>query len=267
MPGTLSEDTERQTRATGTAKNRLEHNSDRDAVIWPFFSGTLTSRFLSGLTDADRQHVLLAGVHRRFPDRVVAANERDTATQLFLLLRGSARYFFITPEGQQVYLLWLTAGDVFGLATLLREPAQFLVSAEVDKNAHVLVWERDVIRNLAAEYTALFENALAIANDYLAWYLATHLSLICHTARQRLAHVLLSLAHGIGRRLPNGILLETTNEQLANAANVTLFTVSRLMGEWRRSGAVEKSRGRVLLVNPAKLLINGGTSLPARKGA
>jgi len=77
---------------------------------------------------------------------------------------------------------------------------------------------------------------------------------VCHTARQRLAHVLVSLASGIGRKGPNGIDLDITNEQLANTANVTLFTASRLMSEWQRSGAVTKTRGRVLLRHPEQLL-------------
>lgn len=254
LPGTWSEHVERQRGLIATAKTRPETNGEQSALIGPFVTGELKSKFLQGLRDPDRKAVLLAGSHRRFVDRSVAADERDTANRLFLLLRGSARYFFLTPEGEQVYLLWLTAGDVFGLATLLVEPAHFLVSTEVDKDAHVLVWQRETIRGLAAKYVTLLENALAIANDHLAWYLATHLSLICHTARQRLAQVLLSLARGIGRKLPTGVLLEVTNEQLASTANVTLFTVSRLMGEWRRNGAIEKSRGRVFLLNPDKLL-------------
>jgi CRP-like cAMP-binding protein len=40
---------------------------------------------------------------------------------------------------------------------------------------------------------------------------------------------------------------------LANKANITLFTASRLLSEWQRSGAVVKTRGRILLRNLQKL--------------
>jgi CRP-like cAMP-binding protein len=116
------------------------------------------------------------------------------------------------------------------------------------------VWQRNTIRTLAAQYPKLLENGLTIANDYLTWYLASHLSLVCHTARQRLANVLVSLSSGIGRKRPEGVDLEITNEQLANTANITLFTASRLMSEWQRSGALAKSRGKVLLRHPEQLL-------------
>lgn len=222
-------------------------------LVHPLLVGNTQSKFLQGLGLPDRKNILLAASYRHFSKRSVAAHQHDMANELFLLLKGSARYFFITPDGQEVYLFWLAAGDVFGLATLLAEPGEFLVSTEVDEDAHVLVWQRDTIRKLATRHIALLENSMAIANDYLTWYLATHLNLIRYNARERLAHVLQTLAQGIGRRLAKGVLLDITNEQLANTANITLFTVSRLMSEWRRLGVIEKSRGHVLLLDPEAL--------------
>ena len=145
-------------------------------------------------------------------------------------------------------------GDVFGGASLLTEPTEFIVSTEVTKQSAVLIWERDVIRRLAARYPRIMENGLSIACDYLVWYLATHLSLICHTARERLAHVLVSLAYGVGRRTPSGISIEITNEQLANTANMTPFTVSRLLSEWQRVALISKNRGTIVLSDPGQLL-------------
>jgi CRP/FNR family transcriptional regulator, nitrogen oxide reductase regulator len=52
-----------------------------------------------------------------------------------------------------------------------------------------------------------------------------------------------------------GVQLDITNEQLANAANITLFTTSRLMGQWQRSGAVVKSRGKIILRSPEGLFL------------
>jgi CRP-like cAMP-binding protein len=155
-------------------------------------------------------------------------------------------------------------GDVFGGASLLTEPAEFIVNTEATMECVVLVWQRDVIRTIATNYPRILENSLSIACDYLVWYLATHLSLICHTARERLAHVLVSLAHGIGRRTPSGISLEITNEQLANTANITSFTVSRLLSEWQRVGLISKDRGKLLLYHPEQLLHHPSRSVPQR---
>jgi CRP-like cAMP-binding protein len=85
-------------------------------------------------------------------------------------------------------------------------------------------------------------------------YLAAQVAMTCHDARQRLAHILINLANGIGEKVAGGVLLDATNEELASAANMTLFTVSRLLSEWARQGLIAKSRGKVLLRSPERLL-------------
>ncbi len=51
-----------------------------------------------------------------------------------------------------------------------------------------------------------------------------------------------------------GSSIEIRNEDLANLADIGFFTVSRLLKKWERLGAVAKSRGRVLIRCPEKLL-------------
>lgn len=216
-------------------------------------SGDFGAKLLNHLSKSARDDILGAAFLKRFPRNAAVVHQDDAADSLFLLLKGAARFFFITPGGRKVYLLWLSPGDVFGAASLLSDPARFLVSTEVTKGSQALVWSRSTIRGLAAKHPKILENSLSVACDYLVWYLASHLSLICHTAQQRLAHVLISLAKGIGHTSPTGVRIEVTNEQLANTANITLFTASRLLSEWQRSGIVTKRRGIVWLNHPERL--------------
>lgn len=178
----------------------------------------------------------------------------DRADRLFMVAKGSARYFVQTEEGRKLLLLWLTPGDIFGGSALLEQSSSYLCGVEVTKCSHVLVWDRATIRHFSSKHPTLLNNALSIASDYLIWYVATHIALTCATARERVARVLLSLADGIGHKGPQGIVLDITNEQLSNAANVTLFTTSRLTAEWHRIGAVIKKRGKVLVRHPERLL-------------
>ena len=213
----------------------------------------LKTRLLEGLSQKDKDSILSAASYLRFAADAVPACQGDPADRLFLLINGSARYFFVTPDGRKVYLLWLAPGDIFGGASLLNETAEFIVSTEVVSGTEVFVWSRAMIRCLAARFPRLTENVLSTATDYLVWYVASHLSLICHSARRRLANVLISLASAFGRRSSDGINIEVTNEQLANTANITPFTVSRLLSEWHRKGILVKSRGKIILRSPEKL--------------
>jgi len=213
----------------------------------------MKTRSLEGLSQKDKDAILSAASYFRFAADAVPACQGDRADRLFLLVNGSARYFVVTHDGRKVYLLWLAPGDIFGGVSLLTETAEFIVSTEVVKGTEVFVWSRHMIRGLAARFPRLTENVLSTASDYLVWYVASHLSLICHSAHQRLANVLISLASAFGRRSSDGITIEVTNEQLANTANITLFTVSRLLSEWHRKGVLVKSRGKIVLRSPEKL--------------
>ncbi len=211
-------------------------------------------RFLEGLAEPEVDAVLTAARQRQYMANSVVTNQDHPADHLFLILTGRGRHFFITPDGQKTLLLWLPPGEVFGGAAFLSKPVPYLVSTEIVMDSCVLVWDRAAVRSVAAQYPRLVENALLIAYDYLVVYRAMHVALTCHTARQRLAAVLVNLASGIGHEVPGGIELDVNNEELANEANVTLFTASRLLSEWQRNGMVVKNRGKVLLRSPAQLL-------------
>ena len=217
-------------------------------------SERLDLRFLRGLPKHSLDAVLAAAMPFHLRMAAVVVNQGELASRLFLLTKGSARYFFHTPRGRRLLLMWLKPGDVFGGAALLEHPSSYICGVEVAKGSRILMWERETIRRFVTSCPKLLENALAIASDYLVWYVATHVALTCHTATQRIAQVLTSLAAGLGQQVRGGIALTLTNEELAEAANVTLFTTSRLMAEWQRRGIIRKSRGKILVLSFDRLL-------------
>jgi len=220
----------------------------------PSTIGHLNSRFLEGLAKPERESILAAATLQRFCANSVVTSQGQPADHLFLLTKGRGRFFFIGEEGQKLILLWLSPGEIFGVRTLLPVPSSYLASTEAVKESWALVWDRKTIRGLAARYPRLLDNALLTASEYLAEHLESYIALTCHNARQRLAHVLTTIAPSIGRKVSDGVELDVTNEELANTANVTLFTASRLLSEWQRSGDVRKSRGKLLLRCPERLL-------------
>lgn len=219
-------------------------------------STEFSSRFLEGLAPADLRVILAAATQRRMHANSVVTNHGDCASHFFLLTKGRARFFYITQEGQRILLHWLPPGEIFGVMSLLPNPSSYQVSTEMVRESTVLVWDRTAIRDLVARYPRLALNALSAASEYLALYLATHVALTCQNARERLAEVLVNLTRGIGQDVPGGVELDVTNEELADAANITLFTTSRLLSEWQRNGVVLKSRGKLLLRSPEQLFLH-----------
>ena len=215
----------------------------------------LRPTFLENLASSEL-NAILAGAHqRRFLANSVITNQDHPASHFYLVLSGGARSFLLTQAGQKLPLHWYPPGDVFGAMALVKRSSTYIASTETFVDSRVLVWERNAIRGLATQYPKLLDNALLIASDYMNLAIATQVSLTSHTARQRLALVLLNLASGIGHEVSGGIELKVRNEELASAANITAFTASRIMSEWERARMVRKTRGRVFIPSPERLLL------------
>jgi CRP/FNR family transcriptional regulator, nitrogen oxide reductase regulator len=218
----------------------------------------LAPRFLEGFAPCDLAVVLGAAKSRRFPAHSLIAREGHSADKLFLMIEGRARTFTTTLKGEKVVLLWIATGETSGGRALLSKPMEYLVSTETVTDSFVLVWNRSSIVSLARKYPRLVENALMIASDYVEECRDLHLAATYYTASQRVARVLANLAKGLGRRVAEGIELTISNEDLANEANVTIFTVSRLLSEWQRKGLLVKSRGRVVIRLPERTVLSAG---------
>jgi CRP/FNR family transcriptional regulator, nitrogen oxide reductase regulator len=215
----------------------------------------LKTRLMEGLSKADIGSILGAATFRQYPSGSVVMNQEEPAEEFLLLRTGCARTFYITQQGRKVLLRWLQPGELLGGAALLPTASTYLVSTEVVRESSAFVWRRKTIRELTTKYPKLLDNTLPYALDHLTWFLAAQLALISNTASERLAQVLVSLAQGIGYHVSRGIRLDITNEQLANAANITPFTTSRILNGWKRSGAIVKSRGTIIIHTPERLFI------------
>jgi CRP/FNR family transcriptional regulator, nitrogen oxide reductase regulator len=212
-------------------------------------------RFLLGLPETEVTSILSVAKHRHFRASSVITNQGDAAERLFLLTSGHGRHFVITHEGRRILGPWLTAGQIFGGATLLPTSHHYLASMELLEDSCVFVWERQVIRSLVSRYPQLMENAFSIAvTEHITWLAAAHVSLSSDDAHGRIAHLLLSLASGIGKPTADGVEMQITNEDVAGGANVTPFTVSRSLSDWERSGVLKKRRGKIVLRRPELLL-------------
>lgn len=191
--------------------------------------------------------ILTEAKTRRYSSRSVITRQEEHSEYFYLLWKGRVRYFYETREGKKLILRWLTPGQVFGVAALVSGSPPYLVSTEAIQESLVMTWSGQAIRSLAWRFPLLLENGLRIATDYMAWYVTAHASLSSSTARERLAYVLGELAKTVGKKVPRGVELDVTNEELANAADITPYTASRILSAWQRAGTIRKRRGNIVV--------------------
>ena len=213
------------------------------------------TELLRGLDQQEIDSILAAARPRHFHASSVMTHQGEPADKLFLLWKGRARYFFYASNGKKLALRWITPGHIFGPAALAVPPSVYLVGTEAVRDCTVFAWDGPTIRDLTRRFPQLMINAFLTTVDYLSWYVGTHAALTSKSARERLAHILLGYAPSIGQKVSGGVEIDVTNDELANAANITTYTTSRLIGEWRRTGAISKRRGKILLRSPKKLFL------------
>ena len=211
------------------------------------------SKFLEGLDTPDVKAILASATTRRFPSHSILYEQGWPANEAFLLTKGRARYFCVNPDGRRMLLHWLVPGDVLGLAAALHTESHYRVSAETVQESSLLTWDRKTMLTMLDRYPRLGHNLISIGVSYFDLYIAAHAALISETARQRLASVLARLAESIGSEVADGMELQVTNEELANAANITVFTASRILSEWQAEHALTKGRGRITLHSSKQL--------------
>lgn len=209
---------------------------------------------LRGLKPQERDAVLRSGRPRRFPAKSIMTYQGEPADLLLLLWKGRARYFYETPNDKRLILKWITPGHIFGGAALVSQPSVYLVSTEAVRDSIVLEWDGRTIRDLTRRFPQLLENSHLINMDYVSWYVAAHAALSSQSASERLRSVLFGLAKTIGQKVSGGIEIDVTNEELSESANITPFTASRLITELRRSGAIRKDRGKIVVLSPENSL-------------
>jgi len=211
------------------------------------------SQVLEGLPPAAVEEILNASTQQHFSALSVIVHQEAAGNRFFLLYKGRARYFFNTANGKKVLLMWIIPGDIFGGVALTHKLSRYVVSTEAVRDSTTLSWDRDNIRRLALRFPRILENSIAIASQYLSWYAETHAALTSNTAAERLASILLGLSRLIGQKVPGGLEIDVTNDELANAANITHYTASRMISEWQKRGLVHKDRGRIVLCFPQQL--------------
>jgi CRP-like cAMP-binding protein len=210
--------------------------------------------FFTGLGRKETGTVLSAGTRLSLKASEIIARADEPANRLFLVRDGAVDYFVVTSDGRKVLLRRLVSGNIFGVGALLSQPAGYVGTSKTVRCSELLAWEHSVIHKLAGDYPRLAENALRTALRYIAIFAERHFALVSKPAQERLAFALTSLGSRSGHIVPTGVEVDVKNEDLASLADVSSFTASRTLNKWERQGVVEKSRGKVVIRSPEKLL-------------
>ena len=219
-------------------------------------AGDLLGRvpFLAALAPADWAALAAVAKRRRFGRGQAIFHKDDPGESLFIIEGGSVLIYLPSPQGADLTLAVLGAGDFFGDLALL-DGGPRSASATALEETETLALDR-------ADFTAVLQSRPQSAMAVLAAVaqrlreadeMAGDLAFLDVGAR--LAKKLLELAGSHGVQRAEGTLLDLplTQEELANMVGVTRESVNRHLSRWRRQGVIGREGRRFLIRDPEGL--------------
>ena len=210
--------------------------------------------FLAALTAVDREALAGAVKRRRFARGQAVFSKDDPGDALYIIEDGSVRIYLPSPQGADLTLAVLGAGEFFGDFALL-DGGPRSASAAALRETTVLALDRSDFTDLLQSRPQAAMAVLASVTQRLRETNETAGDLVFLAVGGPLAKKLLDLAAGHGVQTPDGILLDLslTQEELANMLGVTRESVNRHLSSLRRQGAVSRE-GRRFLIRDAEAL-------------
>lgn len=191
-----------------------------------------------------------AGQVARVPVGGYFVCEGDNAPGVGLIGRGALRVFKSSESGREITLYWVRAGELcllnlLGAMTGVSSPA----TARVEEEVTALVIPPDVFRAWIGSEPALRTHVFSVMSAGMIDVMTLVEEIAFKKLDLRLAQYLCdAFLAGDGARE-----LQVTHEAVAAELGSTREPISRLLKEFENQGAIELSRGRILLKDAAGL--------------
>ncbi len=181
---------------------------------------------------------------RSIPKGSIIFESGDEGADVFVIASGKIKIVTASPEGKELILAVLGAGQVFGEMALL-ESAPRSASAVADTAVEVVGINRKEFEQLLQRHPTISLKLLQILSGRLRRANRRMQSLAYMDVAGRLARYFLDLASEHGQRLGNGwvVVRRPTHADIAHSIGTSRETVSRLINEFEeRFGMVNKGK-------------------------
>lgn len=172
----------------------------------------------------------------------------DPPTEMFLIDEGRVKVWRATEDGVAITLTLLGPGALLGtLGSVQNRPHNATATALTMVTA--TAWPIDVVRRIMTEDGVLAASILRTVTAYAEQMIQRLEEVAVVPIEQRLARTLLRQASQPGA--PVDLIL--SRQDLADLTSATLPTVSRIMSGWRKQRWIGGGRGKVRILDPARL--------------
>jgi CRP/FNR family transcriptional regulator, nitrogen oxide reductase regulator len=187
------------------------------------------------LTREQIREILDAAQTARYDTGRVVFAEGMAVDRFFLLLDGHVRVQRTTTEGDQIILLHIAPGQLFGIGAALGHKTYPAAAVAAD-DCVVLAWPNGLWHEFIARYDGFATQTYASIGGRLNDMHAVIVEMATKQVEQRIASALLRLITQTGRKVEGGIEIDfpITRQNISDMTGSTLHTVSRLLSAWEK---------------------------------
>lgn len=217
------------------------------------FCNALRDKTLSDVQRPNSQP-LLSAIQQTIPARRNICHPAEWYDTVPVICRGWAASSITLPDGRRQILSFLLPGDIVSTAYLFEPMGGRLVEAITE--VRYRNFKRVDLKAMLLRYPDLFEVVSKIWVEERAQADQLALDLGRRTADERIARLILNLWERLAKR---GMVQDQTLEfplrqrHVADATGLTPVHVSKVLGEFRRSGMIELDERLLTITNPAEL--------------
>ena len=204
------------------------------------------------LEEGELERFSRVAVPRSFPANTRVFHEGDHSDACYLVRSGNFRVTREHSDGRAITLANLGPGDIFGELAMLDGEVRS-ASVEATGDGELLALPANDVRSLLArnpeitvKLVAALVRRLRAANERISRQ-------SFQTVPSRVAGVLLQLVAEEGAGPGTGVTIRMNQADLAQLAGTSRESVSRFLADLERAGVVRAGRGRVTILEPAKL--------------
>lgn len=191
------------------------------------------------------QSISRASHLRELPRGKVLFDQSSPSDQAYVVRSGCVDLVLSTPDGRELVINSMEAGDIFGeLGVLTGELRSTRAIARVA--SRVIAISGSLFLAELEREPRLMRRILEITSHRLRLSTERESALAFMDAPSRLARVLLRLSDE-GQHSQE--LVTISQEDLAQHVGATRQTIASILGRWRRRGWIITGRGRIMLVD------------------
>ncbi|MEX5579155.1 Crp/Fnr family transcriptional regulator [Pseudophaeobacter sp. A-200-2] len=205
------------------------------------------------------REILTHAVSRRHEEGSEIFREGHEAERFYLLLDGYLRVVRTTPGGDQIIVLHISPGQLFGIAPALQRdtyPATAIAAAE----SIALSWPTSVWEDFTSRFPGFASESYKTLGQRLGQIQETLTEMATQAVEKRVACALLRMVNQTGRKTADGIEIAfpVTRQNISEMTGTTLHTVSRLLSAWQKDGVVRSTRKHIVVTDPHRLVLLSG---------